>query len=767
MKQAGIDKILGKLEISIKIVLCLLRKRITIKKDWVCKMFYSNSPRVPVDSKLSITLIGIAVLAVAIFVAYLPAMNAGFIWEDAMFVTANPLITAPDGLRKIWFSHDQPYQYFFPMVYTVFRLEYKLWQFNPVGYHITNILLHIVTTLLLWLLLSRLKIPGAWLAAAIFGLHPVQVESVAWVTELKNVLMATFYLLSILTWFEFVRRSQQAITAWWMYLLSLILYALALSTKPTAATMPAVLVLILWMTHSRFDKKRWSLIIPYLLLSLAAAAITMWWEYVHGMSDTTYNLNMMERILVAGRAIWFYIIKLFWPANLCISYPKWKISAAEPLQYLWLLACVILAVVFWTLRKKIGRGPITAFAFFVITLLPTIGILKVYTFFYTYVADHYQYIACIGPIALVAAAVYRLMEKFNLNAKIFAWAAISILLLISTVLTWRQCHIYKDPETIWRDTLKKNPSSLLANANLGLILYSQGKVDEAIQHYRLALETYQIDEEVLCYLAEALLSQGKNDEAIGHLNTALEANPSHLPAHLAIARAFKMQNKMDEAAKHLQIALLISPKNAEIYYNLANILRTTGHPEDALAHYKKAIELKPDFIGAYNNAGVVLELLGKTDEAEKHYRTALEINPNDVTSLINLGNILGTRGEIKESLRQYRKSLQYEPQSVFLLVKTAGVLMMVSDPNAAERDETVRLLNQAATLTGSQDPLILSMLASAYALTGQMDSALSTAKSAMELASKTTDQQLIDQIKRQLQTYTVGKTDNDKTQISR
>ena len=338
-------------------------------------------------------------LVVATVMAYQPAWNAGFIWDDDDYVTHNPLLTAPDGLKRIWFSLDSPSQYF-PLTYTAFRVERALWGFNASGYHWVNILLHSVNALLVWGLLRRLKIGGSWLAAAIFALHPVNVESVAWITELKNVQSLFFSLLAMLMWVEFVEREN----GWRWYGLTMLFYGLALLSKTTACTLPAAMLLVLWLKGRAI---RWSLVrqlVPFLMMGVAMGLVSMWWERHHqGTHGETYSIGLLERILIASRAIWFYAGKLIWPVNLTFNYPLWKINASNPLAYVWLIAGVGMCGLIYYLRRFVGRGLEVATVYYVATLSPLLGFIMLYTFRYSFVADHYQYVASIGPIALIAA----------------------------------------------------------------------------------------------------------------------------------------------------------------------------------------------------------------------------------------------------------------------------------------------------------------------------------------------------------------------------
>ena len=275
-------------------------------------------------------------LVLGTVLAYQPAWHAGFIWDDDVYVTQNALLTAPDGLWRIWFSLDSPSQYF-PLTYTVFRFEHLFWGQAAAGYHCLNILLHALNALLVWRLWHRLGAPGPWLVAAIFALHPVQVESVAWVTELKNVLSLFFILLALLAWLEFIH--EEAKPAWGFYLGALFCQALALAAKSTACTLPAALFLMLWLKHQPIRLARLAQLLPFLALSAAMGLLAMWWERFHqGTQGKLFALGLPERVLVASHAIWFYLGKLCWPVHLTFSYPAWTLHPSDPLAYGWLAA---------------------------------------------------------------------------------------------------------------------------------------------------------------------------------------------------------------------------------------------------------------------------------------------------------------------------------------------------------------------------------------------------------------------------------------------
>jgi tetratricopeptide (TPR) repeat protein len=544
---------------------------------------------------------GLILIIAAVLLAYIPAMRAGFVWDDDAYVTDNPLLVDSDGLFRIWFTQDSPSQYF-PMVFTSFQLEHKIWGLNPAGYHVTNIILHIINVILLWLLLRRLSIPAAWLAAAVFALHPVNVESVAWITERKNVLMALFSLSSLLVWLRFVNLSNESKKAWPSYILSLLLYAFALFSKTTACTMPAALLLVLWLKRTRIDAKRWLQITPYIVLGVAMGALTVWWEQHHqGTEQLELGMNAPVRILIACRAVWFYLAKLVWPADLTFSYPKWEINPADPLQYIWVLACVVVAVCLWYWRKLLGRGTIAAVLFYIATLFPMLGIFMLYTFRYTYVADHYQYLASIGPITLAAAGGRFLTQHRYKGIKAFAVVFAASVLATLGFLTWNQCRSYKDSQTLWQDTLRKNPRSFMAYNNLGSILHSHGDPNRAISYFNRSIELCPENAEAYYNLGCAFVSQGDFNRAISFFNQAIKICPYYINAYNNLAftlaahpdPAVRQPNRAIYFANHaIQLQRHVDPA---ILDTLAVAYASTGQFEKAIATTEKAIQMAVDY----------------------------------------------------------------------------------------------------------------------------------------------------------------------------
>jgi protein O-mannosyl-transferase len=558
-------------------------------------------------------------------VAYLPALNAGFIWDDDRYVTNNPLLTAPDGLRRIWFSFDSPSQYF-PLTYTSFRIERALWGLRPFGYHLTNLLLHIANALLLWRLLVRLNVPGALLAAGIFALHPVQVESVAWITERKNLLMGFFFLLALIAWIAFVdERTRQRRR---FYTLALVFYSLALFSKATACTLPAALVLILWLQKKAVNRERLIQISPFVLLGLLMGLLVRWWERYHqGTQGAEFAIGLRERLLIASHAVWFYASKLIWPSKLTFTYPRWHVVSNDPLAYGWLVGLIgIFAVIFFA-RRIVGRGPEVAVAFFIATLSPLLGFVMLYTFRYSFVADHYQYIASIGLIALVAATLSKLAAKCRASWHLEV-ASAALLFLLLGGLAWRQTKIYHSVETLWTDTLAKNPDSWLAHNNLGVELLRKGQLDDAMIHFQKTLAIKPDDAEAQNNLGNVFFGKGQMDDAVAHYQKALEIKPDYASAHNNLGNVFLGRGELNQSIAHYLKAIEIRPDLAEAHNNLGLVYREEGKLEEAIPHYQRALVLRPDYAEAHYNLAEALLQVGRQDEATAHLIEALRIKPD-------------------------------------------------------------------------------------------------------------------------------------------
>ncbi len=665
-------------------------------------------------------LIFAVVLTAVTILVYRPAWHGGFLWDDDDYIIKNELLTAPDGWQRIWFSLDSPSQYF-PFTYSTFRIEHALWGLNTTGYHWVNLLLHVGSALLVWAVLARLRVPGAWLAAAIFALHPVQVESVAWITERKNVLMGFFFLLTLLAWIVFV--DERTRRPWLFYCLALVCYVLALSAKATACTLPAALFLILWLQKKPITMRRVIQILPFVVLGIGMGLLAVWWERYHqGTNRGLFTfLSPIERILLASRAIWFYLSKIFWPSNLTFIYPRWNISPANLIDYIWLVAGIAACVVIYFLRRYVGRGVEGAAAFFVATLSPVLGFVMLFTFRYTFVADHYQYLACIGPIALASAGIVNLSDKFAQYRGVIVSVALLVVASLGT-LTWRQAATYTDIETLWRTTLARNPECWMAQTNLGLVLLQKGEIDDGIVHYRSALQMQPDSWDAEYNLGTALLGKGQVDEAILHCEKAVAMRPTDPDAQVSLGDALFQKGRIDEA----------------------------------MAHYQKAITVHPDhFLARYSLGHALLEK-GELDSAIQVCRSALLLRPWDADCQTTLAIALEEKGNPAEAIQHYQNALEFAPQSISTLTNLAWLLATSQDASLRDGPKAVELAKQADRLVGGTNALVLRTLAAAYGENGEFANAIRTAQSAMQLARMHGEDALRMDLDQQIALYKLG-----------
>jgi protein O-mannosyl-transferase len=632
-------------------------------------------------------------LVLATILAYQPVWHAGFIWDDDKYVTQNPMLIATGGLRQIWFSAHLQSQYF-PLVFTTLRFEHSIWGLNPLGYHLVNVLLHATNALLLWHLLRRLAVPAAWLAAALWALHPVQVESVAWVTELKNVQSTLFYLSALLAWVKFIGNPAKPALAF--YWLALLFYALALLSKTTACTLPAILMLILWWKRETIGWRRILQILPFLLMGLAMGMLSVWWEKHLGDyedPDTGVSLGLVERLLIATRAVWFYAAKIFWPLNLTFSYPRWEIDPRSALQYLGLAGCLAVAGGLWWSRRIVGRGVAAGVIFFAAVLSPLLGFIPLYTFRFSFVADHYQYLGSAGLIVLTAVGItmaFSFMEKRGLLLKPAGYGA---LLLILGVLTWRQCQMYSDVETLWRTTIDRNPSSWLARINLGDALLAQGQISEAIREFQEAIRLKPDYARAHYNLGNAFSNHGQISEAISEFHEALRLEPGYVAAHINLGNALLNQGQINEAIGEFQEAIRLQPDYGRAHYNLGNALLKHGQVNEAIGEFQEAIRLEPDYAVTRINLGNALLNQGRINEAAREFQEAVRLQPDFAEARMNLGGVLARKNELDEAVREFQAAIRLKPDFAEAHMNLGAAFAMKNQLDEAIREfqEAVRL----------------------------------------------------------------------------
>ena len=584
--------------------------------------------------------LGAALIVVVTSVAYFPAMQGGFIFDDDIYVTDSALIHAPNGLYRIWFTTGQPEYY--PLSYTTLWLEWRLWGMNPTGYHVTNLVLHIAAALMLWVILRRVSIPGGFLAALLFAVHPVNIESVAWIFQRRGLLAMLFFLLSILWYLKFdlqsplseesspveppSRLDRPGLGRW--YWLSLLAFVLAMLSKGSVAILPLVLLWIVWWQRRRITVQDLSRTTPFFLVAIVLAGVNVWFQ-THGSGEVFRTASFSERLAGAGAVVWFYLSKALVPIDLVFVYPQWHVQMHELLWWLPLAAALLVTgVLGWQRDSQWGRRLLFAWGFFGVALVPVLGFTDVGFMKFSLVADHYQHLALLGVVALVAAGFSAWRDRTPGPARKAPLMVAAVVVAALGTLTWRQSRVYGDAITLYRTTLEKNPDCWLAHNNLAATLFKAARPQEAIEHCQQALRLKPDYPEASNILGAALLDAGRPQEAIEQCEQSLRLRPNYALAH----------------------------------NNLGNALLNTGRTQEAIEHYQQALRLKPIFPEAQNNLGFALANAGRLPEAIEQYRQALRLKPDSSADIhYNLGTALAKSGHIPEAIEHLQQALRLEP----------------------------------------------------------------------------------------------------------
>jgi tetratricopeptide (TPR) repeat protein len=643
-----------------------------------------------------------AALVVVTAAAYYPAWYGGRLWDDDAHLTQAALRSV-DGLRRIWFDVGATQQYY-PVLHTVFWLFHRLWGDHTLGYHVANIILHATTAALFAVFLRRLAVPGAAMAAFIFALHPVHVESVAWMTELKNTLSGALYLTAALRLLRFDRTREGS-----PYVTALIAFVAALLSKSVTATLPAAMLVVYWWERGRI---RWRQdvvpLVPFFALGIAAGLLTAWVERTHvGAEGAAYDFTVVERVLIAGRAIWFYLSKLVWPAPLIFVYPRWNVSQAIWWLYLYPAGVIALLAACWTVRHR-WRAPLAATLFFIGTLFPALGFVNVYPFIFSFVADHFQYLASLGIIALAAAGL-----SIVLRPRPMLRVLPVVLVIVAGALTWQQSRQYADAVTLYRATLEANPAAWMAHVNLGWeTLRSipapdegpepdahRAPLEQAETHFRAALRIKQDIPEAHNNLGTALMRLGRLDQALAAYRQALALMPGSFDIRHNLGLLLERMGQYEEAILHLREAIRIDPARAEAHVTLGNALQSLGRLEEAAAAYGEAIRLEPADARAHLNLGTALGRLGRTDDAARALQEALRLNPHSLDARRNLGIALLRTGRTEEGLALFRDAVRLSPSA------STNFDLGLALESVGRYDQALSALREAARLDPAREDI--------------------------------------------------------------
>jgi len=623
----------------------------------------------------------------ATLLAYLPSLSGDFIWNDSDYVTA-PALRSLEGLGRIWTEPGATQQYY-PLLHSAFWVQHRLFGDHPLGYHLVTLLLHAASAVLFALVLRRLldgapgpstslreSAPGSlaagherrrpagveWLAALLFALHPAHVESVAWITEQKNTLSLVFYLGAALIYLRFDRTRRPR-----TYALALVLFVLSLLCKTVTATLPAALLVVFWWKRGRL---RWRSdflpLLPWLALGAAGGLFSSWVEkHFLSAQGADFALSFPGRLLVAGRAVWFYAGTLVWPFNLNFIYYRWNVDPAAWQQWLFPLGVLAVGGGLWALRRR-TRAPLAAYLFFVGSLFPVLGFVNLYGSLYSWVWDHWQYLPDLGPLALAAAGLAHAWDRAALGLRWSGLVLTAALALGLGALTWSHCGMFTDDETLYRTTLARNPDCWMAHNNLGNTLTVLGRLPEAVTEYEAALRLKPDHVGAHYNMGVALAGiPGRLPEAIAQYEEALRLKPDYPEAHdsLGVALA-ENPGRLSDAIAHFEAALRYRPDYAEAHYHLGIAL--AGVPQrqsEVVTHLAAAVRINPDYFEAHQRLGVVLAgIPGRQPEAVAEFEAVVRLKPDYPEAHNNLGMVLATAPDrLPDAMAQYEAAIRLRP----------------------------------------------------------------------------------------------------------
>ena len=713
-------------------------------------------------------LLGAAAIFFLTYLAYVPALHwSAFIWDDDFYVTHNDAVKSPDGLSDIWSPRAFETVQYYPLVFTSFWLEYRLFGQDEHVFHTVNVLLHCVNALLVWRIARRLGVPAAWFVGAVFAVHPVHVESVAWITERKNVLSGLFFLLALSAYLRFddLLRAGHFRRAAGRYAAALVLFVAALLSKTVTAMLAPLLPLLLFYKYGAKALRRptvWALalVLPLLLIGAGFGFYTAYLERAKvGAIGEEFSQSFGQRaLIIAPSAYAFYAQKIIWPQPLIFNYARWNVNS--PRWTLYLALPVVLAALAIALAgaRRFGRGPVTALLFSAITLFPALGFFNVYPHRYSYVADHFQYLGSLGFIALFVGMAIHLTRRVFSERWLAALRSPTafVVLAVLAALTFRQSRAYENEETLWRDTVAKNPDSWFAMNNLGVYLAQRYQYDEAIRWFQGALEHEIARPEAYQNWGDALFLQDRFAEAATLYEKSLEANPDRpLPA-LGLGECYMRLGRFDEAGVALERAVgLAAPLDARRWHRLAQVRRRQRRLDDMKQCLERAVELAPDeptYRAAY---GKHLAQRGLFREAAEHLRLALASNPVNPDGWLFLIISLTKTGQYADAWQACEHVLRVGHGTPHQLERTARLLAACPDDSIRDGARAQRLVDRVRQMVPDEKapPDFLDTYGAVAAENGDFATALAFARRALDLVQRQNVSNLVTEYERRIELY--------------
>ncbi len=562
---------------------------------------------------------GLALVAITVLI-YLPALRGGVVWDDDDLIFANPFIQASNGLSHFWLTTSA--SDYFPLSSTVQWIEWRLWGGDVLGYHAVNIALHAGSALVLWRVLGRLAVPSPFVAAALFAVHPVSVASVAWMSELKNVLSLCLAATALLAYLRF----EDGEPGRW-YAAALVAFALALLAKTSVAMLPVLLLLLAWYRRGRVAAADVRRAAPFFALALVLGLVTVFYQDQAIGAANVRPEGIASRLAAAGWIVCFYLWKDLLPFGLSMIYPRWQIDPQWLPSWAALGGLVGVTILAWRRRHGWGRPVLLALGSFIVMIAPVLGLMAMTFHQHSLVSDHLQYVALIAPIAAAVAASGAALRRFVApGAAVPVVAGLALAAL--SALTWQRTVVFANMSTLWTDTLAQNPLAWGAHHGLGDLFLRMGKLDEAVRHEREALRLYPDAPEAHNNLGLALAKQGDLEEAERQYSEALRLDPNYSEAHSNLGNLLVRRGRMDAGTSHLMRAIQLAPQRAELHNNLGIALAAQGKHEAAMTEYAEALRLAPSLAQAHYNLGAALLTLRRFGDAATEFRRALQLDPS-------------------------------------------------------------------------------------------------------------------------------------------
>jgi Flp pilus assembly protein TadD len=581
------------------------------------------------ESGLRHFLLGAAIVLAGL-IAFWPTLGAGFVWDDSHEITLNAALRDPDGWWKFWIA--PPTDDYFPLKFTLHWLMWHVWQDSAAGYHLANVALHLWGALLVWRLLRRLGSPGAWLAALLFAVHPIVVESVAWVSEIKNTASLPPLLLAAIAYLDFDAQGRPR-----DYMRALLWFLAAMLIKTSVVMFPAVLLLHAWWKRGRIARRDVVASAAFFAASFALGLVTLWFQQTRAIRHEILPMGGLDAQLArAGLAIVFYLWKSLVPVGLVPIYPRWAVDPPTLAQWLPWPALAALFGVCWMKRATWGRHALLGLGFFVINLFPVLGFLPMSYMRFSWVADHFVYLPLVGLVALAAAGLARLAAHVAAGPQRIVRSAIAALGCAFVGGAFAYSRVFHDEIALWSYTIAHNPANWQAEDNLGLALTRAGRNEAAIAHFERALQLNPDCDDAHYNLANVLIALGRRDEAATHYEATLRLKPASMDAHVNLGNILLESGRAEEAIRHFQLAVQLQPNSAQAHGNLGNAFARLGRLSDAIAEHEKAVQFQPENGLAHYNFGTALFQAGRYREAAEQFEEAVRLMPESPDARHNL-----------------------------------------------------------------------------------------------------------------------------------